>query len=263
MEEKPIRDMSALADAMRADIRGLRAGKRNTIIVGVILLIVVLGYISWIHGHLQTWLEDEKQVATLMAGYARERVPMLEQQAGQAMVNYAPQAVDAAADAAIKAMPDLRKQLAQRAEDGIKQAISEVEGMLEAELEPIKARVKETVADLPDAEKRQGFEEQVQKEVKALYEESAAADVREVRRQMEEFADAFESFTEADPATLTEGQRQRRKLLLMFIATMEKYRAGEGTGLVNALDWAAGHALETHQEALEEAIDETMGEQEE
>jgi hypothetical protein len=120
-----------------------RRGKRRIATLAVLIL-VVLGYLSWIH--TQVVRMDAEAVSDVATGYVLANLPQVKQQLRAELIDAAPQLTDEAKRALLGAPRFFRKQI----EAALPYASSALALRLEDELTAHLTMVVEELADLPE-----------------------------------------------------------------------------------------------------------------
>jgi hypothetical protein len=99
-----------LVDALREDLERERAGNQRSMMIGGGLVVILAGYLAFLHGQVAPFFEPE-ELALFATGAAIEAAPEVEAQLRDLMVESAPDIARSVSTAVVEAVPTYREVL--------------------------------------------------------------------------------------------------------------------------------------------------------
>jgi len=99
-----------LADLVEREIQATQASARRLWLGGAVLIVIVIGYMSWIFSQLRPWTDPE-EVALVLQQTALDQLEPLSESLETALRDSAPDLTRQVTQTVIKSIPELRKEI--------------------------------------------------------------------------------------------------------------------------------------------------------
>jgi len=149
-----------LGDLIDREIQVVRTSTRHFWIGGALLILVIIGYMSWIFSHLRP-LADPEEAAILLQQTALNRLPQFSASLEAALRDAAPDLTRQATQRVLDAIPRIRKEVEKRAgrvgDDLASYIDSHLGELIDQVIRDHKKEIKELIPQLKTKEKAQEF----------------------------------------------------------------------------------------------------------
>ena len=197
-------------------IAKLEKGQRINTIIGIVLIVVILGYFGFLISQVRG-LSTPESVSEIATGYARERIPDMRQGLSDQLTQNAGKYINDAIDQALQTVPDVRRkahQVAiQQSDKYMNQVRTELEKMMDQALEQNSAEISLLIDELQTVEGTQEFEDTLYKILMEPIEEgNLHVDIQAYGVALMELSNKLERI--ANDRDLGESERIERDLIV-------------------------------------------------
>ncbi|MCB2156679.1 hypothetical protein KQI84_17520 [bacterium] len=197
-------------------ISKLERGQRINTILGIVLIVVIMGYFGWLISKVND-LTTPESVSELVMGMAREQIPDARKGLSEQLTENAEGYINDAFDEVLSSAPDLRREAhkfaLQQADKYMKQIRTELESMMDQAIEMHSEEISLLIAELQTVEGTQEFEDTLYQILMApIQEENVHVDIQAYGVALEELANKMQRLAEAKD--LTESERIERDILI-------------------------------------------------
>lgn len=228
---------------LRDDIAKTRKQRRNSLVGAVVLAVVMLGYLHFLLYVNIVEILDEKTLSEIVKAQVQQTIPTVQARVGVAMREQAPRLTEEFINRLEAEMPTIRKRVEAKVDETTLAAIArmdeQLDGLFETMLTEKEADIREAMRRLSDPQERMAFEKELDGEIEALYRKRARTMVVPYRVAIEETADEMSRLLTADPAKLSEWDRDRRDAVLTMTAYMEILVDRHGDAIARQLKMTA------------------------
>lgn len=164
------RSAGTLETQLRGQIARVNSAKRTTLIVGVIVIVIIFGYMFWLSSMLRPYANSTELagiVSTAANDYAQEQVPQIAAQLKEA----APAAVKSLCDRAVESVPQIREYAEEQTVALMESFTASLDEKVDAIVTEMIKQHKGELEPLIEAAAAKGNEEELEKAFKDSLEE--------------------------------------------------------------------------------------------
>ncbi|MBM4079789.1 MAG: hypothetical protein FJ278_08825 [Planctomycetes bacterium] len=135
--EAKVTEVTSAVDALSAQltqqIQTVRSRTHTLLVVGIIVLAIVVGYLSWLTSQVRGTVGDPEGLAQLIKTEADNRLPDLLKELERSLKDQAPEVIKTLREALLRELPNVRKTL----ENQVGETLDVLMDRLDAEFDPI------------------------------------------------------------------------------------------------------------------------------